>query len=265
MNVIHIHSGSGHELNYSVQNLFNMFAIHGTEKTLLVVGVFLFIGIPLIALIIRFGRAIMGLRQTPKGISILLFIAWFAGLVTLLTGSMYTVKHFSAHSTTSDEVKFVLPATVNALHISMPKDEDARVSVTIDTMNFYITDEADIFRGTPSLCIGTSPDTNYHLVITKYARGENDTAAKEAASNIEYTFAQHDSTLQLSPYYSIGEGMPWRKQKVDATLEIPLNKTIDMPDGIDHIICYAVHHKNHHLGGHRWTMSKDGLVEVKNN
>jgi hypothetical protein len=35
---------------------------------------------------------------------------------------------------------------------------------------------------------------------------------------------------------------------------------VDMPEGIDHFIYSSIHHKHHHLGGHRWLMTNTGLV-----
>ena len=263
-NVVHIHTGSGHIMNYNVQNLFTMLDINGTEKTLLSIGLLLFIGVPIVGLIIRFGRAIMGIRQSPRFVSVLLFTAWFVGLVSLLTGAAFAAKHFTKYGSVKEETKLTVPSSVNTLYLkAMPADDEiGNVTIGVDSLQYYMTED-ELFLGNTSLCIVASPDSSFHLVVNKSARGQTEAEAKESAAEIEYSFTQHDSILQFNPYYKISDGKPWRKQKVETTLEIPVNKTVDMPTGIDHIICSTIHHQHHHLGGHRWTISSSGLVEAK--
>lgn len=260
MNVIHIEGHSGHMVDFSMHNVFTMLNIEGGEKLMLMLGLTFFIGIPLLALIIRFARAIMGLRRGPQWMTITFFSAWFVGLILMFTSGMYIAKHFSVKNRVTDEVHFSLPAHSNTLYLNMPnhfeEDEDF---ITVDSLNVQITDE-ELFRGSPSVCIGTSPDTNFYFVINKWAHGKDEAEAKAIATNIEYSFAQHDSVLQLSPSYQVTA--PWRGQKLEGVLEMPLNKAVAMPEGIDHIICSTVHHKHKHLGGHKWVMTIDGLTEA---
>jgi phage shock protein C len=254
---VNIH-GHGQIVNYTIGDLFSMLSINGSARTLIMIGLFLFLGIPLIALIVRFGRAIMGVRSAPRWYTMTIFFAWFAGLLMLLFGAAQTAHHFSAKDRVTDEVKFM--PSGKTLHLIMPgHEEDEVANVTIDSLNFYVNDN-DLFEGNPSLCISASPDSSFHLMMYKTAHGENGDEANRAARSIEYGVAQHDSVLQMNSYYSMAEGAPWRAQKLEAVLEIPVNKSVAMPSGIDHIMCSNIHHKFHHLGGHTWTMTTTGLV-----
>lgn len=126
-------------------------------------------------------------------------------------------------------------------------------------LTYYISEQNE-FRGNPSLCIEQSPDSNYHLVMTKIARGANKMEADAFADAIDYNYSNHDSTLVLDPYFSLEMNKGWRKQILDLSLQVPLNKSIALPDGIDHILCSAMHHKGQHIGGEKWTMTSSGLV-----
>jgi hypothetical protein len=137
-------------------------------------------------------------------------------------------------------------------------DEDEAL-IELDSLNVYVSDESE-FRGNPSLCIDQSPDSDYHLVLTKIARGISKAEADESADAIEYNYSNHDSTLALDPYFNLEMNKGWRKQRLDLSLQVPLNKSVDMPEGIDHILCPALHHKGLHVGGGKWTMTQTGLV-----
>jgi phage shock protein PspC (stress-responsive transcriptional regulator) len=257
INVVHLSGAHGHWAHYSVHNIFTMLAINGAAKTLLLIGTGLFIGIPLLALIIRIGKATIGVQSRMHGLRIALFFMWMTGLVLIIVGSVQTFGHFSVTGTARDEVKFSNPA--KTLYISMPNEDYGDVTLSIDSLNFYIMDN-NTFQGNPSICIQQSPDSNFHLEVEKYARGISLQEASESASGIDYSFSQHDSILNLSPTFQLQPGTGWRKQKMELSLMIPANKVVALPVGIDRIMCYNVHKDHRHLGGHKWMMASSGLI-----
>ena len=257
VNVIRIHASSGHIVHYSVHNLFTMLAITGLAKTFLLLGMGLFIGIPLLALIIRIGRSVTGVNHHIQGLRVAMFAAWIAGIVLLFIGAMQIFGHFSVKGKATDEVKLNIPS--KTLYVKMPEEKYDNFSVKIDSLNFYITD-THVFRGNPSLCIEQSPDSNFHLDINKYARGISQTQAEESAKEIEYSFSQHDSVLNLSLFFQLEQGMAWRKQKLELSLLVPANKEIAMPQDIDRVMCAEVHREHPNIGGHTWLMGASGLV-----
>jgi hypothetical protein len=222
----------------------------------------LFIGIPLLALIIRIGRATIGVQHRMHGLRIVLFICWMVGLVLIILGGVKTFGHFSVTGTSREEIKFNTP--VKTLYVNMPAEDYGDVTLNIDSLNFYIMDN-NTFQGNPSICIQPSPDSNFHLQAEKYARGVTTAEANESANGIDYSYSRHDSVLNLSSTFSLQPGTGWRKQKMDLSLLVPPNKAISLPAGIDKIMCYSVHKDHRHLGGHKWMMTQNGLVEADSN
>jgi len=259
INVIHMSGAHGHWAHYSVHNIFTMLAINGVAKNLLVIGLALFLCVPLLAIIIRIGRASIGIQNKMHGLRIALFIAWMTGLVFLLIGSFQTFGHFSVTGTSKQEVKFNNQA--KTLYINMPNEDYGDVTVSIDSLNFYIMDN-NTFEGNPSICIQSSPDSSFHLTVEKYARGISLQEASESANGIDYSFSQHDSVLNLSSTFQLQPGTGWRKQKMELSLLVPANRIVSLPVGIDKIMCYNARKGHHQLGGHKWFMSKQGLVAV---
>jgi phage shock protein PspC (stress-responsive transcriptional regulator) len=257
INVVHLSGTHGHWAHYSVHNIFTMLAINGVAKNLLITGLALFLCIPLLAIIIRIGRASIGVKNKMHGLRIVLFIAWMAGLVFLLIGAFQTFGHFSVTSMAKQEINF--SNQVKTLYVNMPDEDYGDVTLSIDSLNFYIMDN-NTLEGNPSICIQSSPDSNFHLEVEKYARGISLQEASESANGIDYSFSQHDSVLNLSPTFQLQPGTGWRKQKMELSLLIPANKIISLPVGIDKIMCYNVHKGHYRLGGHKWFMSQNGLV-----
>jgi phage shock protein PspC (stress-responsive transcriptional regulator) len=262
MNIIHIEAHDGHTVNYSIHSFFNLLNINGFERGMLLTGIFLFIGIPLLALIVRFSRAIAGRKRPIQWFTVTASILWTFAWIFLIIGIAKVSEHFKTTAHTSDQTAFSIPASAKTLYLQMPGwNEDENISISIDSSSFFVSDD-DVLNGSPSLCIATSPDSNFHMVLNKSARGENAEAAGNATNAIQYSFVQHDSVLQINPFFQFPEDKPWRMQEVAMILEVPVNKTIDMPAGIDHIMCSHIHHQHRHMAAHKWTMTIDGLKEA---
>jgi hypothetical protein len=223
----------------------------------------LFLGVPLLAIVVRFGRVAMGRKQPFQWFTITASILWTLSWVFMIIGIAAISSHFSDSDFIRNDVK-LNTSSAKMLYVKMDGKDIGEEGTTIqlDSLNVYITDESE-FRGNPSLCIEQSPDSNYHLMLTKIARGVNKAEADESAERIEYNYSNHDSTLALDSYFGLEMSKGWRKQKLELSLEVPLNKSIAMPEGIDHILCSALKHKGHHIGGQKWTMTQSGLVPMQ--
>ena len=262
VNIVHMESGNGHTINYSIHSFFNMLSVTGGMRTILIWGILLFLGIPLLAMVVRFSRVAMGRKKPFQWFTVMASILWAAGWVFMFIGITAVFSHFSVNDFTRNDVKLnTMPA--NMLYVKMDNVKTGEAMIQLDSLNVYISDESE-FMGNPSLCIEQSPDSNYHLVLTKIARGITKAEADEFANGIDYNYSNHDSTLALDSYFNLEMNKGWRKQKLDLVLEVPLNKSIAMPEGIDHILCSALKHKEHHIGGQKWTMTQTGLVPYTN-
>ncbi len=259
VNVINIEGGNHQMIHYSVSNMFNMLSVTGGMRTVLILGILLFLGIPVLAIIVRFIRAATGRRQPFQWFTITAGILWSVSWVLMIMGISAVFSHFSVNDFKREDVKVNVAPPAKMLYVKMDNKQLGEDMIELDSLNVYVSDQ-DEFRGNPSLCIEQSADSNYHLVLTKIARGINKAEAGDFAESIDYSYSNHDSTLALDPYYSIEINKGWRKQHLDLSLQVPVNKSIDLPQGIDHILCRALHHKGQHIGGEKWTMTQAGLV-----
>jgi phage shock protein PspC (stress-responsive transcriptional regulator) len=262
VNIIHVGMGH-HMLHYSANSFFDMLSVTGRMRRILIAGIILFLGVPIIAVIVRFGRAAVGRKQPFQWFTIAASVLWTAGWIFMFIGIAAVFSHFSV-SDFSRKDNIVTPKPNKMLYVKMDNTSIGEDVIQWDSLNVYISDAdmsgEDEFRGNPSFCIEQSPDTNYHLITTKIARGGNKAEANEYAEDIDYNFTNRDSTLTLDPYFNIEITKGWRKQRLDLLLQVPVNKSVDLPAGIDHILCRALHRRGQHMGGEKWTMSQTGPV-----
>lgn len=263
LNIIHLETGNGHMLHYSIRNFYDMLSITGGMRGILTIGILLFLGIPLLALIVRLGRAAAGRKHPFQWFTITASIFWAAGWICMFIGIAAVFSHFSVTSFSRNDIKLNMAPLPKTLYVKMNNPDLGENILELDSLNLYVSDENE-FRANPSLCIEQSPDSNYHLVLTKIARGITKAEADNFAGNIDYIYSAHDSTLVLNPYYSLDLSKGWRKQRLDLTIEVPLNKNIAMPEGIDHIMCWELRHRHRgqHIGGQLWNMTSGGLVPL---
>ncbi len=258
VNIIHVEGGHGHMVNYSVHSFLDMLSVTGGMRTVLILGIFLFLGVPLLAIGVRFARVVAGRKQPYVWFTITASILWATGWILMFIGASAVFSHFSVNDFTRKDI--ILKAQPNKiLYVKMDNKKAGEDIIELDSLNLYVS-EGNEFRGNPSLCIEQSADSNYHLVLTKIARGINKAEADEYADAIDYNYANRDSSLVLDPSFGLELNRGWRKQKLELTLDVPLNKSVALPLGIDHVLCKALHHKGQHMGGEVWTMKQEGLV-----
>ena len=259
VSVIHLGTGGNHIMHYSMYNVYNMLSITGGMRAILTIGILIFLGIPLLALIVRLGRAAAGRRQPFQWFTITASILWALGWIFMFVGMAAVFSHFSVTDYRRDDVKLTTQSA-KVLYLKMNDNVLDENTVVLDSLKLYMSDE-NVISQNPSLCISQSPDSTYHLIVNKIARGISKAEADDFADAITYNYANHDSTLVLNPYFNFELDRGWRKQGLDLTLEVPLNKSVAFPEGIDHVLCYGLRHKHRgvHFGGSTWTMEQEGL------
>src|SRR5262249_36263493 len=155
VNVLHMQAGNGHMVHYSIHNFFDMLSVTGGMRTLLIIGILLFLGIPLIALIVRFGRAAAGRKQPFQWFTITASILWAAGWIMMFIGIAAVYSHFTVTDYTRQDIK-LNTQSAKMLYIKMDNTEQEENMIVLDSSNVYINDENEL-RQAPSLCIKQSP------------------------------------------------------------------------------------------------------------
>ncbi len=190
--------------------------------TLGVINLLVFIGIPILMLILTVMRIFMRTNFKPRW-SVGLWIFWWVNLMSLMFVGMSTAKEFSTGGTSNIGGKILQPTT-DTLFIELDKSQ-------YDNVLFQIGDELSmsgdkLIDGDINLRIVKSDDSNFELIQTHHSRGRSIEETEKLANAIDYQYKMEGNRLILANNFIIPKGEKWRGQKVNFTLKVPVGKWI---------------------------------------
>lgn len=131
------------------------------------------------------------------------------------------------------------------------------VDLTGDSVHFSIS----------HLTVEASPDSSFHLVSRRLARGGSVSQALARAGHISNSFSWQDDTLSLSSRFSFPKGDRMRAQHVRYVLQVPMNGRIHLMRGTERLMedWFDMDDFGSNLDrdmvGKTWTMTRNGLRE----
>lgn len=236
------------------------------QVTVLIIGLFLLIGVPLIMIIYNGIKMIFGFKSRFKVIGISAFSLWFTGLILCFFISIRVVNEFSS--------KVVVPRKYNITqHNNKPLYIDIKSN---DSIENYLEYNSDILTknwflmkldgqkssfGIPNIRIVTSETDSIKLIIYSEARGRNTKEASINADNIKYDFIQTDSSLVLDPFFTVNNYEKWRLQMVRVLIKIPEGKKVVINKRLYYYFNNNINDMNYDLYGKRLIMLNGDFKE----
>ena len=230
----------------------------GTMPYNLKTGLILFIGIPIISVIL-FGLKLINNTTIHSNYKIGMFFLWITSWVLLGSSGTNIATDFrkEAKNTTTEIIDF----TNDTLYLSM-NDIDRMFDNAFDAKGFKVSPFEDELIGIGMrLDIIKSKNDNFNLIKEATARGKNKHLAKEMTEGIGFEFTLEDNNLIFDDFFTIST-QKWRMQELDITLEIPVGVVVFLDPSLEDLL-YDI--KNVHnmwdydMLGHYWKMEKDGL------
>ena len=254
--------------NFSIPVFLKLFIVSPSQITLALIGLGLFIGIPLIMLVYNGIKMIFGYRSKRRFIGISSFTLWFGGLILCLIVSLSILSSFSHKLVVPKKTELVQPKN-NLLKVYMNKKtlidsiSDEETKFNIGQWNFISSNGKNFRFGLPELRIVSSENENYQFLVYYSSKGSTNEEAKEHINKIEYKFSQNDTSLILDPYYLLSGNEKWRNQNIKIVIKVPHWKVIYLSPETSSIL----HHDNDNfddskdLAGKKWIMTENGLKE----
>jgi phage shock protein PspC (stress-responsive transcriptional regulator) len=211
---------------------------------------FLFLGVPIIALITWLIRRIMGVRSKNHYLGYVFGTLWFIGIVSasLLTGSIF--RSFRARAFVEENVSVAHPAH-NKLYLD----------VTTRNINYhyYSNDWFDwaedwplfgakldsFMLNTVRVEVAKSTDSAFHVTKRMFSRGSNPVNARNLAEKINFQTYQVDSMLYLPKGFSISKNERFRNQQVLLILQIPVGKRFFFDRSISNYSWFDIRYNRH--------------------
>ncbi len=250
---------SNGEFYLEINQLFQYIFEAGTMPTNLKTGFILFIGIPIIAVIL-FGLKLVNNTTIHSNYKIGMLCLWFASWVLLGSSGTNIAAEFKKEA--KNTIVETIDLNNDTIYLSMA-DIDRNFDNVFDAKGFKVSPfEEELIGIGMRLDIIKSNGTTINLVKEATAYGNNKQKAKRSAEGITYDFALEEKDLIFDDFFSISE-QKWRLQELDLTLEIPVGRTIYLDHSVEDLIYDIKNQENmwdYDMLGHYWKMEKNGLT-----
>ncbi|MEP7257160.1 MAG: PspC domain-containing protein [Flavitalea sp.] len=211
-------------------------------------GLFLFFGVPLVALITWVIRRIMGVRSKNHYLGYIFGGLFIIGLVSVVTLVAMVGGNFSSRSRLSEEqVSIVQPSKGKFFFRSEIKDWKSNHHEFFgfdmdDDFPFYDLDQDSVRINTIRVSMAKSSDSAFHVYRVRSSRGNTISDAAVLAGKIQYEPIQRDSILELPRTFSLDKKDKFRNQRVMIVVEIPVGKKVQFDRNIRDFIWFEINH-----------------------
>lgn len=247
-------------------------------------SLFLFFGVPIVALVTWLVRRIAGWRSKTHYLGYIFGSLWVIGLITSLTLAGLIARNFRTRSAISEKIPFQLNnpgkiyvETTNT-NIGYYGSDWFGIEQD-DDWPLYGLNQDTLLLKTVRVNLVRSADSSYHIFKVKFGRGTDPANARNIAERINFDIEQKDSAIILPRHFSISHGDKWRNQQVMIVIEIPVGKKIQMDNSLNLYNWFDVH-MNGRRGwniqfddnwengsnwgtGTEYTMTNEGLVKTE--
>lgn len=226
------------------------FVVHSTAVQWYAWGtLFLFILVPIVAILQWIIRGIIGHRTKSPVIGITLGILWTLGWVSVTMLVATISKEFRRVGSVKSPVTIAQPsngkmminfAAANGQYYPLDFwDED--FDVDADTDGILLSKQEDsMLVSNIRIRIQKSEDDQFHAALIRRSRGETALEAETYANRIDYPIIQQDSVLLLPEAFPITSKDKFHNQQVIIEIKVPVGKEIYVDRRSDRLHWYNV-------------------------
>ena len=199
---------------------------------------FLFLGVPIIALITWLIRRIIGVRSKNHYLGYVFGSLWLIGLVAAITLAGMFARNFKSRSLVENEITSAQPPN-GKLFVDVVNNNvryyggDWFGIDRDDDWPFYGINQDTLMINTVRVNVVKSKDSSFHIFKVQLSRGRNPEQARSLAEKINFNVLQQDSLLLLPRGFAISKDEKFRNQQVLIVVEVPVGKKIELDRSID--------------------------------
>jgi phage shock protein PspC (stress-responsive transcriptional regulator) len=192
----------------------------------------------------------------------ILAIIWFLAIPTGFVTILYEANNYKWNNETNEVI------TINANDTIYLTMKPSPLKISNNPLEVYYDRENNRFYGKPDLYIRKSDDCTTIVEIRKKARGKNRLDAFHYAEDIVYDIDTNDSTIAVSPYFTVAPQDKWKFQELKIILYVPENTVIIANDSLcnDKILRNWFYSCDHaYIYTSKWIMTKNNGLKAINN
>jgi len=236
------------------------------------IGLFVLLAVPVIGLLLSGFNLLLNTRA-PGWLGWSLAVIWIAALIPLAMACVDVGRDFRRGSTARTDVPIATPAG-NILYLDALANANTNSDrgpglrihdddIDVDLDGIYV-ENGIVYGPWADLDTEPSPDSLYHLEITRKARGRSTKEALLRAERITFETRQEGDVLFVSPVVSFSTEDKLRGQDAHFTLRLPMGGSVFFRPGSADII-YDIDNvtnmRDDRMIGRAWTMTPEGLRE----
>ncbi len=263
-------SGGFGATNVGALDLGGLLFESSAHAVYLTIAGFLLLAIPVIGLMIAGFRLLMG-TSAPRWLGWTLSFAWIAALIATVVIGVGLASDFRQRASNRAELSIMQPAS-NTLQLGvMGTPGEWSYNWSFDNGDFdweddgFLLEDGTVRAPWVEVDVQRSPDSLFHVIAIRAARGANSKEAAVRAEHITYPYQQHGDSLLLSNDFTFPSADKFRVQELDFTIGVPLGKSIHFTPG-SRMIIYDIDNVTNTLDSdmidRTWTMTERGLRDM---
>lgn len=210
--------------------IIDFILINETEKSLLWATLILFVGVPIIGLLMWLVRVMRGVQSPNKYVGYLFSFLHVLGWISLIVLVSYVAGHFKSRAKESETTSLITPVN-KTLYVTVDPFEDEDLIEDWRSGNPWPKmnkTEDSIYSSNIRVKVIKSRDSLYHVRAIKIVHGNRVSEATELAKAIQYPFYQRDSVLHLSKYFAHHKKDKFHLQQITLVMEVPVGASINL-------------------------------------
>ncbi|HXB08718.1 MAG TPA: PspC domain-containing protein [Puia sp.] len=233
-------------------------------------GFFLFLVIPVVALLTWLIRRISGTRSRSHYLGYSFATLWILGLISVIVLAGMIMNNFRSRQHVEQTVELAQPqhgklVVRAAKPINRYEDTDWWFDIDLGRNSpFYNLSDDSILLTTVRVKLLRSEDSAYHINLVKISRGSSGNRARELANDIRFHVEQADSTLSLPQGFALARSEKFRNQQVRVEIAVPVGKRILVNSSVDDYHWFNIHPSRRHIrwdDGSDWNFDLDESID----
>jgi phage shock protein PspC (stress-responsive transcriptional regulator) len=223
------------------------------------IGLVLFIGIPLVALILFGIRVLFRTEPIPSIFNRGMSILWGFSIILIILSGVMMFKSFEMKGVHT--IREYVPSTEEAIDVRLIMDDI--YEIIDDDQEVYIDEDRErLYLGDVEFDIRESESDGNYLEVRYSSNGSTRKKARELAQSMDYPMNVDSGSIELANYFSVDTENKWRAQEVEIVLYLEEGQRVFLNEEMIEII-YDI--RNVHrmwdsdMVDHEWIMGVKGL------
>ncbi len=273
----------------------DLFLLENNDFYLSVLGLLIFIGVPIIMMIYVGIKMIFKLSYPKRWINLTAGLIWFFGFMLLFylaikTGSDFSkiakvreyipvkntenILYLKMHQTplSTDEINLINDDDFDEMEQNSEVHTSEHNGLNYLLENSHLLDNQDYLIGTANnvkyilghakLTIIKSQTSAISLIVVKEAKGNSKQIAADRAKNISYAIHQTDSIIEFDNLFKTKNNEKFRFQDITIILKLPVGQVIYLDKSLENLIYDIENVSNTYdkdMVSRKWMMTENGL------